>query len=158
MRARRRRRGGGFLLFILVLLPMMMIGVALVSDYATSILAHRHVATAGDSVAMAAATAYSSADPRILDQSLARTRAQEMFTAARSSGMLPRGRFADVTLQSVTFPTSSQVRIEIRYRTPSLFISSVLTGQGISVSGRIVRTAQICVGGGTATQPCAYPT
>jgi hypothetical protein len=156
MRRSRRRRGGGFLLFILALLPLSLVGLSLVSDYAVTVMAHRHVATGADSVAMAAGSAYSRTDARVLDRPESERRAREMFNEAVRTGMVPRGMFSELQLSSVQFPTPGSVQVTISYRTPDLFISSFLSGRRLSVSGQVTRTAQICIT--TVTQPCAYPT
>lgn len=155
MRRYRHRRGGGFLLFILALLPLSMVGLSLVTDYSVTVMAHRHVATGADSVAMAAGTAFSALNPYVLDRPESQLRAQQMFDEALRTGMIPEGLFYEIQLAPPRFPNPGRVEITINYRTPDLFVASFLSGRKVNVRGTVTRSAEICFP--SLIQPCAYP-
>lgn len=176
-RRRRIRAASGFLLFLVALMPLTLVGVALSADYTRALLAKRQATNAADVIAMAAATAVgdcvSSPCPtefsgRVrINEASATERAKKLFDLAESTGMLPanlEARLADVSVcprGDLTCRGEQEVSVTITYKIPSFFVIRIITADdGETVSGEVVRSAEICdpadleQGAGAG---CAYP-
>jgi hypothetical protein len=184
-RRRRIRAASGFLLFLVALMPLTLVGVALSADYTRALLAKRQATNAADVIAMAAATAIDdstvdevgacvsapcpaalSARVRI-DDAIAEERARELFSLAESTGMLPanlEARLGDVSVcprGDLTCRGGQEVSVTITYKVPSFFVIRIITADdGETVSGEVVRSAEICDPADLARGAgagCAYP-
>lgn len=162
---RRRGRGGGFLLFLAVLLPFTLIGVALAADYSRAILVGRYAINATDAIAMAAATAIDDtagvSDLR-LDEKEARTRANEMCGQIVAVGMLHEQSCSSVKVDFVN--NGRTVQITLTYTVPELFVVRTITGQHITINGKVIRSAGVCdpdsadeLDNASTSAGCAYP-
>lgn len=183
-RRRRIRAAGGFLLFLVALMPLTLVGVALSADYTRALLAKRQATNAADVIAMAAATAIvdttsdevtcaavgctAALSARVrIDDAIAEERAKELFDLAETTGMLPENLEAQLDDVSVcprgdlTCRGGQEVSVTITYKVPSFFVIRIITADdGETVSGEVVRSAEICDpadlerGAGAG---CAYP-